>query len=118
MSVQNPPAYHLAWRARKYGKVTHAVITDLHPLIRSAWTEDPNGPYDDAGLDRMLAEHHDGLARHERPSDHRCDRCGWIVAEAEEQTRRAARLWAIDQLAGVLDELASSAPIADPVLGR
>lgn len=119
MSVQNPPAYRVAWRAAKYGSITHAVITELHPLVRASWTEDPNGgPYDDESLDRQLAHHGELGVRPERPSDRRCQICGWIVAEADSQVKRAARLWAIEQLRGVLDELSGSAPIAPPAHER
>lgn len=119
MSVPEwPSAYRLSWRASKYGHITHAVISDLHPLVRASWIADPDGgPYTEEDLDRHLRPHVP-VVRPERRSDRRCEQCTWLVAEADSQVKRAAWLWAVDQLGGVLAELAQSAPIGSPLHER
>lgn len=119
MSVQNPPAYRIAWRAQKHGKITHAIVTDLHPLVRAAWLADPSGgPFTDDQLEQEIGSHSSLGVRTERPSDRRCQVCTWVVAGLDTQCERAAGLWAAEQLSAVLAELALSAPIAPPAIDR
>lgn len=118
MSLPNPPAYRIAWRTAKRGYIAHAQISDLHPDVIAAWIRDPTGgPFTPEQVELEISTHKSpAYVRAERPSHRRCQLCEWTVQSLDGAVEYAAELWARQQLAGVLAELAQSAPYGPPTL--
>lgn len=121
MSVPKSPAFRVQWRAKPYGAVAHAVISDVHPLVLAAVLTDPGGgPYEEADFWSMLTTH--GTAADlptPAPRRRRCAHCTErVVGFLASYVGPAAFQWAVDDQRPSLEILAAHSPIGDPVVGR